>query len=244
MSLFIVSIPIGHPDDITLRAIETLKQVDFVVCEEIKIGRKLLKRLEIEKPLYNLNEHNETESSQEIIQLLLKNKNGAYFSDAGTPLFADPGTVLVNQCHQMGIRVIPIPGPSSLTASLSVAGVNIQQFFYAGFLPRVPEERRSSIRKLQQFNCPVVIYDTPYRLRALLDDLKLELPPSTTATLLLALTQPDEQIISGTLSEVVADVNANYKKREFVLIVDFGNNHKSSERLRKKRPGKKSGKRK
>lgn len=214
-----VSVPIGHPDDITFRAVETLRSVDFVVCEEEKIGRKLLKRLEIDKPLFGLNEHNENESTQEVIQLLLKNQSGAYFSDAGTPLFADPGTPLVQQCHQIGIRVVPVPGASSLTAALSVAGLDIRQFYYAGFLPRVAAERRAALRKLQQFDCPVVIYDTPYRLKALLEDIKLEISATMRAVLLLSLTQPQEQIISGTIAEIIKDVNVNYSKREFVLIL-------------------------
>ena len=185
MPLYIVSVPIGNPDDITLRAIKTLQSVDFVVCEEIKIGRKLLKQLNIEKPLYHINEHDEKESSDEIMQLLLKNQSAAYFSDAGTPLFADPGTYLVNRCHEFGLQVIPVPGASSLTAALAVAGIDIKKFYYAGFLPRVTEERRSAIRKLKQFDCPIIIYDTPYRLRSLLDDIKLEFFPNTQVTLLL-----------------------------------------------------------
>ena len=220
MSLFIVSTPIGNPDDITLRAIKTLQSVDFVVCEEAKIGRKLLNQLRIEKPLYQINEHNEEESTDEIMQLLLRNQSAAYFSDAGTPLFADPGTYLVNRCHEVGIQVIPVPGASSLTAALAVAGIDIRQFYYAGFLPRVPTERRSALRKLKQFTCPVIIYDTPYRLRPLLDDIKTELSPVVRATLLLALTQPEETILKGSVADIISQVNANYLKREFVLIIE------------------------
>jgi 16S rRNA (cytidine1402-2'-O)-methyltransferase len=220
MSLYIVSVPIGNPDDITLRAIKTLQTVDFFICVDLKIGRKLLKQLNIEKPLYQINEHDEKESSDEIMQLLFKNQSAAYFSDAGTPLFADPGTYLVNRCHEFGLRVIPVPGASSLTAALAVAGIDIKQFYYAGFLPRVPEERRLAIRKLKHFSCPIIIYDTPYRLRSLLDDLKLELSARTQATLLLSLTQPAETIIKGSLDSIIIDVNANYSKREFVLIVE------------------------
>ncbi len=239
-----VSIPIGHPDDITLRAIETLRKVDFVVCEEAKIGRRLLKHHKIEKPLYDLNEHNENESSEEIIQFLLRNQSGAYFSDAGTPLFADPGTYLVSQCHQMGIQVIPVPGPSSLTAAIAVAGVDIQQFYYAGFLPRASAERRSTIRKLKQFKCPIIIYDTPYRLRALLNDIKLELSAGTKAVLLLSLTQPDERIIKGSIAEIIADINANYAKKEFVLIVEPVEKRNPVSRSRKKGTWKKARKKK
>ena len=220
MSLYVVSVPIGNPDDITLRAIKTIQSVDFVVCEELKIGRKLLKQLKVEKPLFHINEHDEKESSDEVIQMLFKGQNAAYFSDAGTPLFADPGTYLVNRCHEFGLRVIPVPGASSLTAALAVAGIDIKQFYYAGFLPRVAEDRRSAIRKLKRFDCPVIIYDTPYRLRSLLDDLKLELSASTKATLLLSLTQPAESIMKGSLDDIIHDINANYSKREFVLIVE------------------------
>lgn len=242
MPLFIVAVPIGHPDDITLRAIKTLQKVDFVVCEEAKVGRRLLKQLDIEKPLYLLNEHDEEESSDEIIQLLLKNQSGAYFSDAGTPLFADPGTYLVNHCHQFGIQVIPVPGASSLTAALSVAGVDTRQFYYAGFLPRVPTERRNAIRKLKHFECPVIIYDTPYRLRALLDDIKTELSAKTKAVLALSLTQAGERILTGTLADIIVDVNANYSKREFVLIIEPSSPQKPARQIQKKTRRKNSGK--
>lgn len=215
-----VSVPIGHPDDITLRAIETLRSADFLVCEEKKTGHRLISRHKIKKPLYTLNEHNERESSDEIIQLLLKNQSGAYFSDAGTPVFADPGRYLVNQCHQLEIPVIPIPGPSSLTAAMSVAGIDLHQFYYAGFLPRDASERRSAIRQLKQYDCPVIIYDTPYRLKALLEDVKAELTGAALATLLLSLTQPEERILRGPIARISAEVKRNYKKREFVLILE------------------------
>ncbi|MBU2645747.1 16S rRNA (cytidine(1402)-2'-O)-methyltransferase [bacterium] len=221
MPLYIVSVPIGNPDDITLRAVKTLQAVDFVICEEIKIGRKLLKQLDIEKPLVYINEHDEIESSDAVIQRLLKNQSAAYFSDAGTPLFADPGTYLVKRCHDLGIRVVPVPGASSLTAALAVAGVDIRQFYFAGFLPRVSIERRAALRNLKQFHCPVILYDTPYRLLTLLADIHLEFSPDTQIVLLLALTQPDERILKGTIADIISTVKKNYSKREFVLIIEL-----------------------
>ncbi|MBU3916047.1 16S rRNA (cytidine(1402)-2'-O)-methyltransferase [bacterium] len=235
MSLYVVSIPIGHPDDITLRAIETLKNADILICEEYKEGRKLIKRLNIDKELYNLNEHNEEDEVDELIQLLLKGKTAAIFSDCGTPLFADPGTRLVNRCHEAGIRVIPIPGPSSLLAALSVAGVEINQFYYAGFLSRKPEDRRHEIEKLTRFHCPVVIYDTPYRLKALLSDLKRDIPSAQQIVLLLSLTKPDERIVRGSVSEVLTQLNNASQKKEFVLILRpfFQNSKKSNKHVKK-----------
>ncbi|MCP4753528.1 MAG: 16S rRNA (cytidine(1402)-2'-O)-methyltransferase [Proteobacteria bacterium] len=220
MPLYIVSVPIGNPDDITLRAIDTLGKVDFLICEEYKIGRRLLKRLDIQKELFSLNEHNEKEATDEIFQLLLQNKNAALFSDCGTPLFADPGTHLVDRCHNYGIRVIPVPGASSLVSALSVAGVEHKQFFYAGFLPRKSEERRQEIRKFMNFRCPVVVLDTPYRLNALLKDLRTELPAGRKMVLLLSLTQPDERIIRGSLSDILKEIQINPQKKEFVMIIE------------------------
>ena len=220
MPLFIVSTPIGNPDDITLRAIDTFRKVDFLICEEIKVGRKLLKRLEIDKELYNLNEHNESEESEMILRLLLKGKSGAIFSDCGTPLFADPGTKLVRRCHETGVQVIPVPGASSLLAALAVAGVDTNRFYYAGFLSRKSNERRKDIRKLKMFQCPVIILDTPYRLRALLLDLKSEITAGRHIILLLSLTKPDEKIISGSVSDVLKQLGENPPKKEFVLILN------------------------
>ncbi len=233
MSLFVISMPIGNPDDITLRAIETLKKVDFLICEEYKIGRKLLKRLDINKELYHLNEHNEKDEGEHILQLLLQGKDAAVFSDCGTPLFADPGTYLVNRCHQSGIRVIPVPGASSLMAALSVSGIDIKQFYYAGFLPRKTEERQKEIRKLKTYHCPVIIFDTPYRLKALLYSLKEEIPPDQRIILFLSLTQPDEKIIHGSVSQVFKQLNQNPPKKEFVLILQPKDYKKSKKRVKK-----------
>lgn len=219
MSLYLVSIPIGNPDDITLRAIKTLQEVDFLICEEFKNGRKLLKQLKLEKELHALNEHNEMSDTEEIIQLLLKGNHAALISDCGTPLFADPGSHLVSRCHELGIKVVPVPGASSLMAALVGAGVNLDRFYYAGFLSRESKERRKQIAALMPFDCPVIVYDAPYRLKQLLDDIKLEWPAGRQLTLALSLTTPDEQFLQGTIDELIRDLGPNPAKREFVLVL-------------------------
>lgn len=235
MILYVVSVPIGHPDDITFRAVKTFREVDFLICEEHQIGSKLLKRLEIDKDLQCLNEHNEEQDVESIITKLLKGKTAAIFSDCGTPSFADPGTKLINRCHEAGIRIVPVPGASSLLAALAVAGVSLDQFYYAGFLPRQSSERRKEIRKLQNMSCPIIIYDTPYRLKALLTDLKAEIPSARQIILCLSLTKKDEMIIRGTLSEIMTMLGPKPPKKEFVLILGpLG---------RRKKTGKSSGKR-
>lgn len=219
MILYVVSVPIGHPDDITFRAINTFRQVDFLICEERQIGSKLLKRLDIEKELQCLNEHNEEQDVESIITRLLKGKTAAIFSDCGTPSFADPGTMLIHRCHETGIRVVPVPGASSLLAALAVAGVSLDQFYYAGFLPRQSSERRKEIRNLQNMSCPIIIYDTPYRLKALLTDLKAEIPTARQVILCLSLTKKDEKVMRGTLSEIMTLLGPKPPKKEFVLIL-------------------------
>ena len=220
MPLYVVAVPIGHPDDITHRAIKTFGEVDFLICEELKPARKMLKALGVQKELYQINEHNEKDDTEEIIALLKENKSAALFSDCGTPLFADPGTFLIKRCHETGINIIPIPGASSLTAALSVAGVDTKQFYYAGFLPRSSDERCQEIQKLNRMTCTIVIYDTPYRLLALLEDLQKELNAQRQLTILFSLTQAQEKIWKGSSSTLIKKFKQNPLKQEFVLIID------------------------
>jgi len=220
MALYIVSLPIGHPDDITLRAINVLKKADFLICEELKNGRRLLKKLEIVKKLYNINEHNEADDTEDIIKLLKQGKNAALFSDCGTPLFADPGTYLVSRCHESKIKVIPVPGASSLLSALAIAGTNIKQFYFAGFLSRKSEERQKEIKSFEHYQCPVIIYDTPYRLNALLNDIDIATSKDRNIKLFVSLTQPDEKILFGTVKSILNDLKKNPFKKEFVLLLE------------------------
>ncbi|MCC7093549.1 MAG: 16S rRNA (cytidine(1402)-2'-O)-methyltransferase, partial [Ignavibacteriaceae bacterium] len=133
-SLFIVSTPIGNYEDITLRALRVLKEVDFIICEDFKEARRLLSKYKIEKQLVELNEHNENEVSDEILMKLLEGKSAAIISDCGTPLFSDPGHLLVDLAIQNKIDVIPIPGASSLLTTLVGSGMDFEKFYYYGWL--------------------------------------------------------------------------------------------------------------
>ena len=220
MSLFVVSVPIGNKNDITLRAIETLRNADFLICEERKVAFPLLKRLDVEKELYELNEHTEEKQSDEIISLLLQGKDAAFFTDCGTPVFADPGTYFIKRCHESHIPIHPIPGPSSLMAALSVAGVGIKEFHFAGFLPRSSEDRKKELQRLQRFRCPVVIMDTPYRLQKLLLDVQSVYSGKKQIVLLIALTQPGETILRDSVSAILKNFQKNPFKKEFILILE------------------------
>ncbi len=216
--LYIVATPIGHPHDITLRALDTLRTVDAVVCEEARPGSTLLKKYEIQKPLALLNEHNEKHAIPELVARLKRGENLALISDCGTPVFADPGLSLLNVLKDSGIKVIPIPGPASLTAAISVCNFDLSRFVFGGFLPREREERRKALSALHATKLPVILMDAPYRLKQLLEDTASVFGNAHPVMLACDLTLPGEKIIHGTLRSVINQTSG--KKCEFILIVD------------------------
>jgi len=216
-TLFIVATPIGHPHDITLRALDTLRTVDAVVCEEARPGSTLLKKYDIQKPLVLLNEHNEKQAIPDIVARLSGGENLALISDCGTPVFADPGLSLLNALEECGIKVIPIPGPASLTAAISVCKYDLSQFVFGGFLPRETQERRRALAALQATRLPIILMDAPYRLKQLLEDTASVFGNAQLAMLGCDLTLPGEKIIHGSLRSVIDQTIG--KKCEFVLIV-------------------------
>lgn len=216
--LYMVATPIGNPEDITLRAIRILGEVDVVICEERREGSTLLKKLGITpKELVSLNEHNEAEQAAALVQRMLLGENMALISDAGTPVFADPGAELIRQAVEMGIKVTSVPGASSLMALLSLLDTRLEQFVYVGFLPRSPQERRQQLQRFLRMNLPLVMMDTPYRLSSLLEDIEKTAGKNRRITLGLNLTQPGEQVLRGTVSEIRRMVQG--RKAEFILLL-------------------------
>lgn len=214
-ALYVVATPIGNPDDITLRAINVLKNVDVVICEEYKNGSRLLKRYQISNKLLELNEHNEkTETDYILKEILMRGKSAALISDAGSPLFADPGSKLVEMCNYYQIKVKPVPGASSLMAALMGAG-EIKKFAFYGFLPANKTKRKSAIAKLPR-DIDIVLLETPYRLKQLLKDLSKILGEKKNAIIAYKLTMPEEKFIFGTLKELS---EMDIPKGEFVLII-------------------------
>jgi 16S rRNA (cytidine1402-2'-O)-methyltransferase len=215
MSLTVVSTPIGNFQDITLRAIETLKAADVVICEEYKPAKILLKRLEIgEKELFQLNEHSHEKDLPELVELC-RTKNVALISDCGTPGFCDPGAKLVELCYREKIHVDVNPGPSSLMALLALSGIELKEFQFVGFLPAEKEARHKKIATLKNLRVPLVIMDTPYRLEATLKELTVDFGAST-AVLGVDLTGEKHQLSKGRLSELAKQ---NWGKNPFVLLI-------------------------
>jgi 16S rRNA (cytidine1402-2'-O)-methyltransferase len=216
-SLYVVATPIGNFQDITLRAIEVLRTVNAVICEEQRQGSTLLKKLGIQNELICLNEHNEEEQTIVLVQRLLKGESLALISDCGTPVFADPGYRLVELLAGMGTKIIPVPGPSSLMAALSVVDFKLEKFIYAGFLPRDDDHRRSELIRLRASGQPVVILDTPYRMSRVLADVAQNFGENTWVILACDLTLPSEMIYRSSAGDLAKKLAG--KKAEFVLII-------------------------
>jgi 16S rRNA (cytidine1402-2'-O)-methyltransferase len=217
-TLSIVATPIGNMGDITLRAIEILKNCDVVICEEYKPGSTLLKKLGIaEKELVLLNEHNEAEVAADLLLRMLNGQSMALISDCGTPVFSDPGAYLIQLVASSGIAVSPVPGASSLMAALSVLDFKMGQFYFAGFLSRDPDIRRRELARLRGLKVPVVLMDTPYRLRALLEDVSKVFGKQIYVTVAFDLTLPTEAVLRGDASEVIKQVGN--RKGEFIMVV-------------------------
>ena len=218
--LSLVATPIGNPDDMTLRGLKVLREADLIVCEERREGERLLRRLEISKPLEMLNEHNEAAATQTIIELLRAGKNVAVISDCGTPVFSDPGQMLVRRAVEQQIRVVPVPGASSLMPALTVSGFAIDQFLYYGWLSPKKERRRVELRQLLQEQRTIVIMETPYRLSSLLRDLAETFGETRRCCLAFNLTMPDEQIFHATAAGLYRQLGSKDMKGEFVVVVD------------------------
>lgn len=222
-AIYVVATPIGNPDDITLRALNVLSSADLVICEERKVGSRLLRRYDFKQEMLEVNEHNEKTIVNEIIhKIISENLAVAMISDAGTPLFADPGNKLIPQAYQSGIRIIPVPGASSIMAALMAAGITSSSFLYYGFLPANRHSRVGAIRQLPN-DIDIIILEAPYRLNQVLADLKKHLGGKRQAVLAWKLTYPQEQIIESDLENLVK-IAENLGKGEFVLILRAGRN--------------------
>jgi 16S rRNA (cytidine1402-2'-O)-methyltransferase len=217
--LSIVGTPIGNSGDITLRALRALSTADVVVCEEFKVGARLLREHNISKKLLTLNEHNEQETSTEVIELLKNGKQVAVISDAGLPLVADPGSILVAMARQIGIEPKIIPGVSSVMTALMVSGFDLRSFEFIGFLPRKTEERQAAAEKLARNGGVIVMLESPYRLRSLLSTLEAVMPDRR-AALAMNLTMPQETVLRDTIANLVARFTESKFRGEFVLVLD------------------------
>ncbi|HUI65876.1 MAG TPA: 16S rRNA (cytidine(1402)-2'-O)-methyltransferase [Bacteroidota bacterium] len=219
-TLYLVATPIGNFEDITFRALTILKTVDLVVYEERREGDRLMRHFGIEKPVETLNEHNEAAASYNILHHLESGKSVALVSDCGTPVFSDPGQMLVEKAIARAIRIIPLPGASSLMPALTVSGFSIDQFLFYGWLSPKKERRRAELRQLLQERRTIVLMDTPYRLLPLLRDLADTFGGSRRLCIALNLTMADERMLYGTAPQLYRLCEAKEVKGEFVIVIE------------------------
>jgi 16S rRNA (cytidine1402-2'-O)-methyltransferase len=212
--LYIVATPIGNLSDITLRAIETLKTVDMIACEDTRHTLGLLNHLSIKKPLTSYHKFSKLTKVDSIIEDLLNGKSIALVSDAGTPAISDPGQPLVSRAIDAGIEVITIPGPSAVIAGLSISGLDTSEFVFIGFLPH-KQGRQTKLKEIAEEKRTIVLYESPYRIKKLL--LELETACGDREIVIAReLTKMYETIYRGKISEIKDVVK---EKGEFVVII-------------------------
>lgn len=221
--LYLVTTPIGNYADMSLRALRTLKECDAIICEEYKEAVRLLKFFDIKKDLLQLNEHNEQEEAGKIAFEILNGKKIALISDCGTPLFADPGKLLLEKCIEFGIKVEFLHGANSVLTAVVLSGFDISRFHYLGFLSPKKEIRERELKSLKNIERTFVILDTPYRLTNLISEMKIYLPDRN-LFLGIDLTMSNEMQLRGRAELILSDIHAlspeKKLKGEFVLVVD------------------------
>ena len=201
-SLYVVGTPIGNLGDITVRALETFKMVDYIACEDTRHTLGLLTHFEIRKPLISCRAQNEQEAAQKIIGLLAEGKNVAYASDAGTPALSDPGAVLVKQVRQAGYPVVPIPGASAFAVMVSIAGTGDSSVLFEGFLSPKPGRRKRRLQELFAVGTGFVLYESPFRIIKLLQDIA-DIDGMRRVVVGRELTKIHEEILSGSVSDIL-----------------------------------------
>jgi len=218
-TLYLVATPIGNLQDITFRALEVLRTVDVIACEDTRHTQKLLNHYSIKNRLVSYHEHNETTRAPELAELLKQGKSIAVVSDAGTPAICDPSYRIVEKAREIGARIVPIPGAVAFVNALIVSGLPTDSLFFGGFLPSKKSERRRRFEEVKEIPATLVFYETPHRIEKSLAD-ALEILGDRRAAIARELTKIHEEIITGNLSEIFSRVAGNSMKGEIVLIFD------------------------
>ena len=218
-TLYLVATPIGNLADITHRAIDVLKTVSVIACEDTRHTRKLLQHYGLETKTVSYHEHNEQERARQLIELLREGKDVAVVSDAGTPSISDPGYRLVRAAIENEVRVVPVPGPSALISALIAAGLPTDEFFFGGFLPPRSNARRTRLTELRSVPGTLIFYEAPHRLAETLKD-ALEMLGEREAVVARELTKLHEEIRRGRLSVLVEHYSNEDPRGEIVLLID------------------------
>src|SRR5712692_2641937 len=232
-TLYIVATPIGNLEDITLRALRVLKEVDLIAAEDTRHTQILLRHFGIRTPLTSYHEHNERTKARRLIERLKQGKNVALVSDAGTPAISDPGFRLIVEAIQAKVSVVPLPGASALTAVLSASGLPTDRFVFEGFLPVKQKERRERIQRLRAETRTLVFYEAPHRLQETLADMRAILGDRE-IVLAREVSKVHEEFLRGSIGELIRQIGDGEIRGELTLVIkgSAGENEVSEDRLK------------
>lgn len=228
--LYVVPTPIGNLEDITFRALSTLKEVDYIAAEDTRHTKRLLNHFEIAKPLVSYHEHNERERAEEIIKDIKTGKKVALVSDAGMPAISDPGTTLVQRAIEAGIDVVVLPGANAAITALVGSGLKTDQFLFYGFLPRKNKDKLSVLEKLSPFEGTLIFYESPYRLKQTLQIIYEQFGDRRVAVA-RELTKRFEEYVRGPIKKVLAWSEDVEIKGEICLLVEGGSGVEQADKL-------------
>ncbi|MSR64354.1 MAG: 16S rRNA (cytidine(1402)-2'-O)-methyltransferase [Verrucomicrobiae bacterium] len=217
-TLYVVATPIGNLEDITLRALRILKEVDFIAAEDTRHTLHLLRRHQIEKPLISYHQWNEAKRTAEFLDKLHAGQSIALVSDAGTPGISDPGARVIQACIEVGVSVVPVPGASALITALVASGLNTDEFRFIGFAPNKSSQRQRLLQSLASEVCTVVIYESPFRIMKFLEDARAILGERR-MVVARELTKKFEEILRGTPGEILKKLEGRSIKGEFTVII-------------------------
>lgn len=226
--LFLCATPIGNLEDVTLRVLRTLAQVDLIAAEDTRNSIRLLNYYEIKTPMTSYHEHNKIEKAYQLVDLMRQGKDIALITDAGTPGISDPGEELVRICYEEGIEVTSLPGASACVTALAMSGRKTRRFSFEAFLPRIKKEREEVLQEMAGETKTLVVYEAPHRLLKTLKELK-EALGERNLTICREMTKSHEEKLLMTLSEAVNYYEENKPRGEFVLVIEG----KSKEEIKK-----------
>ncbi len=229
-TLYIIGTPIGNLEDITLRQLRMLEEVDFICAEDTRVTLKLLNHYEIKKQLVSFHEHSSSADAQRIIDRLMAGESCGIVTDAGMPCISDPGEVLVKLCAENDIEVRVVPGPSAVVSAAAVSGLSVRRFTFEGFLPVQKKERKERLDLLHNETAVMIFYEAPHKLKNTLADLRSAFGGDRRISLCRELTKIHEDVLRMTLDEAAEYYSVNEPRGEYVLVVE-GRTGESDEKL-------------
>ncbi|MFB5089524.1 16S rRNA (cytidine(1402)-2'-O)-methyltransferase [Psychrobacillus sp. PGGUH221] len=218
--LYLVATPIGNLEDMTMRAIRILKEVDMIAAEDTRNTKKLCNYFEISTPLMSYHDHNQQVGGEKILDILRQGKRVALVSDAGLPCISDPGADIAAKAVDEGIAVVPVPGANAALSALIASGLSTQPFFFYGFLSRNKKERKEEITKIQKRQESIILYESPHRLKDSLKDLQALMGGDRKIVLARELTKKFEEFLRGTIDEAVAWTEQSEIRGEFCIVLE------------------------